>query len=315
MTTALFALGDECAKAVEEFREGRLPEAIALWGDQVKKGICPADQGLMLGVALFNSGDGQRAEQTLEIFVKNFPRSTDGWYNLGLASISTERLPGAARSFKKVLELNPESTRALKMLARVHVAQTENAEAERLLRKAIEVSADDFDAHYLLGRLLQSTDRLVEAEAHLIRVTELNPRSARGFAFLGTVSYALGKFEECEKAFAQALRVNRVLEDPDYVPLLEYGLYLQRVGRPEDALTELRKALHISPGELEVRFELARSLYRLEKLGEARQILEGSIGPDGSDPRVHYLLSRICYEQEDAVCGDLHARLSEVARN
>ena len=52
----------------------------------------------------------------------------------------------------------------------------------------------------------------------------------------------------------------------------------------------------------------------VRRLEEASEALQEALSLDGADPRVHYLLGRVCYEQGDRACGDEHMRLSERQR-
>jgi Flp pilus assembly protein TadD len=108
--------------------------------------------------------------------------------------------------------------------------------------------------------------------------------------------------------------LNRASKAPDAIPHLEYGIYLQRTNRLEDSVSELRRAAQLDGASVEARFELGQSLHRLRRLKEAAQALREALSLNATDPRLHYLLGRVCYEQGDRGCGDEHMRLSERQR-
>jgi len=110
------------------------------------------------------------------------------------------------------------------------------------------------------------------------------------------------------------MSLNRASNAPDAIPHLEYGIYLQRTARLEESVAELRRAAQLDPSIVEARFELGQSLHRLRRPKEAREVLQEALSLDATDPRVHYLLGRVCYEQGDRACGDEHMRLSEKQR-
>ena len=154
----------------------------------------------------------------------------------------------------------------------------------------------------------------MDAARFLKEALALDPASVRALAFLGSVSYGLGDTALCQKSFQRALSLNRASKAPDAVPHLEYGIYLQRADRLEESVTGSAGPAQLDGSSVEARFELGRSLHRLRRLPEAGEALCQALALDASDPRVHYLLGRVCYEQGDRECGDEHMRLSESRR-
>jgi Flp pilus assembly protein TadD len=202
----------------------------------------------------------------------------------------------------------------MKTLGRVQTARMKPALAERAFVEAVRLGPQDVEARYLLGRLYQSQDRLVEAARFLKEAVALDPGSVRAHAFLGTVSYGLGDASLAEESFRRGTSLNRASKSPDAIPHLEYGIYLHRTNRLEESVAELRRASELDRSSVEARFELGQSLYRLRRPAEARETLEQALSLDATDPRLHYLLGRVCYEQGDSACGDEHTRLSEKQR-
>ena len=154
----------------------------------------------------------------------------------------------------------------------------------------------------------------MEAARFLKEAVALDPGSVRAHAFLGTVSYGLGETALAQESFQRAVSLNRASKAPDAIPHLEYGIYLQRTDRLEESVAELRRAAQLDRSSVEARFELGQSLHRLRRPKEAGEALREALSLDATDPRVHYLLGRVCYEQGDRACGDEHMRLSERQR-
>lgn len=63
---------------------------------------------LYSAIALSERGEHARALVVLEDLVEQHPRTTSLWLNLGIAQRAAGRLTEAARTFEKVLELDPE---------------------------------------------------------------------------------------------------------------------------------------------------------------------------------------------------------------
>jgi Flp pilus assembly protein TadD len=270
--------------------------------------------GLREAKAAIRAGDLPAAQRSLEACIVDLPRSAEAWLTLGLVLFAQRHFDEAAAALEKSLELDARQPLAFKMLGRVETARAKPALAERAFAEAARLAPKDAEAHYLLGRLYQSQDRLVEAARLLKEAIVLDPDLARAHAFLGTVSYALGDASLAEESFQRAILLSRTSKAPDAIPHLEHGIYLQRTNRLEESVAELRRAAELDRSSVEARFELGQSLHRLRKSHEAREALEQALSVDATDPRVHYLLGRVCYEQGDRTCGDEHMRLSEKQR-
>lgn len=235
-------------------------------------------------------------------------------YQRGIDFFRQDRLEDAAEAFEAAVRLESDHLGALKMLGRVRVAQGRLFEAETHFTSALQIDPGDPELHYFLGRLYQTQDLLADAERSFREATRLSPEFARAHAFLGTILYALGNLDEADKSYQRALSADRVAGHADAVIRLEYGLFLQRAGRFDEAVRQLSQGVELSPRNIELHFELSRSLYRQGRLDAAREQLDQALQIDPEEPRVHYLYARICYEQGDQDCGDRHVSLSERGR-
>jgi tetratricopeptide (TPR) repeat protein len=264
--------------------------------------------------SLIRAGDLPSAQLALESCVVALPRNAEAWRHLGLVHFAQRHFDPAAAALERSLELDARQPQAYKMLGRVETARSKPALAERAFVEAARRDPEDAEARYLLGRLYQSEGRLAEAARSLKEALALDPKSVRALAFLGTVSYGLGDAALSQESFARAVSLNRASKTPDAIPHLEYGIYLQRTNRLEESVSELSRAAQLDRASVEARFELGQSLHRLRRLKEAAEALREALSLNASDPRVHYLLGRVCYEQGDRGCGDEQMRLSEKQR-
>jgi tetratricopeptide (TPR) repeat protein len=320
----LKAAEQKCEKALTVFQSGDYRGAIPALQEAIDGKSCPSYFYLHLGVAQLNIGDLDAAKSTLLLFLQDYPAASSGWYNLGLIHFATHQFQMARTAFESAVLHNPKNSEALKMLGRVQVALGQTAEAERTLVAATEQDRRDYESRYLLARLYQTADRMKEAADMFEQSILINPDFARSHAFLGTVYYALGEGGRALQSFQKAVALNQRRRPPpqwhsgrphpDFVPHLEYGIFLQRMGSLEGAREHLLRAHQLAPTEIEPIFELSRVYYRTAESDRARTLLLKGIAIEGADPRLHYLLGRICYEQGDQECGDRHMELSEKNR-
>jgi len=209
------------------------------------------------------------------------------------------RLRDAIASYRRALEIDPDSSEALNELGTLLQDQGNLDEAEECFRRALSVNENLAQAHSNLGRVLKVRGRLDEAIACYQRALVLNPQLAEAFNNLGNALWQQRNPEqaiECYRraierkpAFAQAhynlgvvLGEQGKLDDAiacyrraiefrsDYSDALNnLGSTFRKVGRLEEAVTCLRRALEVKPDCAQANYNLAIALHQQEKLDEA----------------------------------------------
>lgn len=125
------------------------------------------------------------------------------------------------------------------------------AEAGRLYRAIIEAAPDQADALYLLGLIAHQTGEPTQAIKLVQRSLAASPNQARCHSLLGIVLMAVGKVEEAEVSFLQAL----AFEDaPDCYNNL--GLLRKVQGRFDEAIAAYQQALARAPGYAAAHYNL-----------------------------------------------------------
>ncbi len=79
---------------------------------------------------------------------------------------------------------------------------------------------------------------------------------------------------------------------PDDDPAIDYGVFLFRQGRAEEALAPLRLAVQRHPGAARAQMELGCVLLALDQVAEAAAHLEKAVSLDGRSSRAHLLLGK-----------------------
>ncbi|MDH5266156.1 MAG: tetratricopeptide repeat protein [Candidatus Bathyarchaeota archaeon] len=144
-------------------------------------------------------------KKSLEPFIHNY---------IGTTMAGLGRLEEAEASFRKAIEIEPESLRALINLGVALWDLERISEAEIFYRKALKVNLDSAVAHENLGELLFETERVDEAKLHL-NIAHRNyageARTNSVFrveAFLcwiaGYESWQTGDFTEAENGYVSA---------------------------------------------------------------------------------------------------------------
>ncbi len=172
----------------------------------------------------------------------------DAQVRLALTLAKQDRLDDARKHLQSIRTENPrESVMLVQAEAELLVELQRLDEAIEIYDVALK---DKFDADLLYSRamLAEKMNRLDILEADLRLIIERDPQNAQAMNALGyTLADKTDRFEEAEKLIDQALQ----LRPDDHFILDSKGWVLYRMGKVDEALPYLRKALELIPdGEI-----------------------------------------------------------------
>ncbi len=194
------------------------------------------------------------------------------------------------------LQHDPNIAAAWSMLGWTHLVDARLAysssseisleQAAEFVEKGLELDADDADANSILGgiRLLQR--RFDEAEALCIKGAGLGPSNADCHIWLGFVYVYRGRPEQALTALRKAMRLSPIY--PDWYNSI-VGLCYRSLGRPDDALDADRKRLELNPQNPFSHFRMAAVLAECGQWDEARKHVAAALAsnPGTSLRQVH----------------------------
>lgn len=93
-------------------QQGREEEAAAYLAQLPDDAKLPTDMVLNIGIRLYNEGDSVKALEYFERAVAESPDNPESYYYRGLASLGTGNNDQARTDFKKLLEIDPDSSHA-----------------------------------------------------------------------------------------------------------------------------------------------------------------------------------------------------------
>ena len=144
-----------------------------------------------------------------------------------------------------------------------------NAEwSEYLTRRALEFDPNNPEVVLKLARILRTVERNEEALELFMQYQSMVPGDYQALAHIGSCLSAMGRFDEAETYFRQALKG---LDDP--VTHFNMGLLLALTNRLDGAVAEYEKALRLDPMHSDSRTNLAAALARQGKLDRAAREL------------------------------------------
>ncbi len=107
-----------------------------------------------------------------------------------------------------------------------------------------------------VGLAYLEENKLAEAEAEFLKLIELAPDEALGYADLGLVYLRLSRYDEAEERVTQA--IDRAPDNPDIRLIL--AKVFELTDREPLAVAELRRSLDIAPDHVKTRYALAEML-------------------------------------------------------
>jgi len=265
---------------------------------------------LNLGLALFKGGDLKGAIQEFEPLQKQTPESSPdnlrltilvGMAHYGLAEYSkatpylksaSERDPNnlslllaLAHSYlwsgqfnyvmgvyRQILTLNAESAEA-DMLAGEALDEMKDSDgAIKMFRAAAAANPKEPDVHFGLGYVFWTRKQYPEALVEFQAEVGNNPNHAQSLVYLGDCYLQLNQSDDARPLLQKGLALDPSLGIAD----LDLGIIDSQAGRNDVALRELKKALALMPGDVDVRWRLARLLHAMGRTEEANAEFEAA---------------------------------------
>ena len=226
------------------------------------------EEGIRKGIEYFR--------QAIEIdpeYAVAYVGLADSYGVLGFHSIAApaEAFPLAKAAALKALEIEPSLAEARAPLAyTLHHYEWKWAEAEAQYRKCLEAIPNYPTAHNYYASMLTQLARFEEAQREWRRGQELDPLSLVIRAASGWSYFYARRYDEAIREARKALEM-----DPTFVIALRvFGLVYEETSKPDESIQAFQKAVEFSGDATAYRAELARSLARAGRAGDARRILD-----------------------------------------
>lgn len=190
---------------------------------------------------------------------------------------------------------NPESAAGHKILGMDQFMLGQSPrEALKELQRATELAPKDADAFYYLGRLYFTADNPKAALQAYQTAADLDPLSVRTRDQMGQTYEALGQTSEAEQAYRKAIELDRDQPKKSAWPYYNLGVLYWNTGRKDQAIPYFRQALERNSALSEAKVKLAVALSGSEGNGdrtEAHRLLDEVVRTDPANAEGHYRLA------------------------
>ncbi|MGI9036843.1 MAG: tetratricopeptide repeat protein [Pyrinomonadaceae bacterium] len=225
-------------------------------------------------------------------------KPTDSRAIYGLANLFTDqqRWEEAEKAYRQAILLEPNSPEAHLALSFVLTQPTVGAnlgdryaEAERMARRAIELDPNNAVAFDQLGAALELRGQVGgETQNAYRQAIKLDPNFALAYAHLGRLLRRLGKTNESDAAYRDAIRLST--DVPTMILVADVMQSQQRFNESEQLL---RRALRSDPKNPTALFLLGRALTTRGSFDEAERLLKRSVEVSPNSFVSYMLLSSV----------------------
>lgn len=244
---------------LEPFKQGNYEKALKYFRQVAKldtTGIYGKALYKRLGTAYIQTGKPDSAEIAYKMGIKKNPNDVYCYNALGyLCRVRGENEKGI-ETYKKLHELEPDSTSHLKYLGELYVKADMYPEAIATFQQVLQMDPNDTKSQETLSTLLSQTgdiEKVIETQKSLV---EQNPENLR---YRMDLAQSYFKSSQFEKAIEQFQFI--VSKDPKNISALEYlGESYQQVDKFSKAVEIYKNILSFDPNNKKNRCNLAMAL-------------------------------------------------------
>jgi len=143
------------------------------------------------------------------------------------------------------------------------VGISQGTEAKSLLRRAVDINQNNSDAHFNLGKLYTQSKDYALAVVSYQNATRLDPGLTDAFFNLGYIYATTGNYIDAEEIFIRVVQLAPKYQDKALVNL---ALIQDKLGKREDCLANLHKAVILNPANVKAQNYLKKLLVRTEAI-------------------------------------------------
>lgn len=193
-----------CSRSTQEFAKD------VKMANEKNKNNSKAEQLLVELDNAYLAGDVDKRLAIAKSMVKEYPEVARAHIILGQAQEDLNDKESARKSFKKSIELNPTWTVGYSLLGSSYIFDEPKdlAKAEVNMQKVVELQPNESRAHIALGDVYRAQQNLEKARESYVKAGRLDSNDSQAFSKAGHANSFLGKFDEARKDFEKSLSLS-----------------------------------------------------------------------------------------------------------
>ena len=232
-------------------------------------------------------------------FEKNLPRKAAAAYTKAMESLAAGKVESAISGLQEAIGIYPEYVKAHSDLGVIYMKLDRLDEAASAFRKATEISKRFLYPRMNLGLVLNKQGKFKEAVEVLGPLFEENNRMMEvRLAYANALSGA-GDVVAAEKVYLPILQLKEVDAETKAIVHFKIGFGLNRQRKFAEAVTELDKAIALSPDMPNAHMYLGGALMQVQENERAERALVKAYELGGaSNAGAQLLLGHLYYTQK-----------------
>jgi tetratricopeptide (TPR) repeat protein len=241
---------------------------------------------------LLQEGKPDDALPLVRQYLKERPDSPDGHTVLGFIFFKQSRSAESLREYSEAAKHRNLTAFELKIVALNYAMLEDYANADRGLTKSLELNPRDLEACNDLGKIKFLEGKYEEAITIFRRCLKLDPKNVFASNGLGFACEQMGQPDRAVEAYRNAVAWQSGKETQDPTPVLNLGRLLLNLGKTEEALTYLTRAVELGPEHSKTHEQLGKAHSFAGELEAAQRELKKAIELNPEDAHLHYVLAQ-----------------------
>lgn len=211
----------------------------------------------------------------LEATIVKSPNNYDLKILLAQASLSSGNVNKAVASYESAIALNSKRSLAYQQLAGLYISRNDLPMAKNVVQKGLSLIPNSFDLEMVLAEIYQYDKNYTEALSIYERLMKSNPES---LVALNNYVSMVTDFESDKSKLQNAYKFAQQLKSSNVPQFLDtLGWISYRVGKYEEALPLLDKAIKSAPDYAIFHYHLGKVLVAKQDNAKAKQHLEKAL--------------------------------------
>ncbi len=217
----------------------------------------------ILGNIHNNKGDPEAAVYAYKEALARDPEYKPALFSLASTYEDLGRFKEAEAGFRRILDIDPRDNTACLRLAKIYINRGEYEAAIEVLSKSMELGVERAPSHNLMAECYMGLEKYREAEAAVRKAIEMKGDLPTAHYNLALILEERGDLKGAAEAYQKELAIRTAgmgQHGEDAVSLYNLGQILLRQGKAAEAMSYLRRASRISPGDAAIHLSFGNAL-------------------------------------------------------